>query len=570
MIKKLRLGTGLLVGGLLTSALTALFYLGRQAAGLPFVPFELFDWMARVLPGPLITFGIDLMIDTLRLLGISVVDTAKTAERAMAILQFVAGGAVAGAIFFALARWRQARPDWRVGLLAGAIFGLPAIIISLTMTGSEVNPIVILLWLGTLLLIWGATLGWAFTRLARAEAQAAAVSTPAADVPAEEEAPAAAEPVTATAETSTVEKLDRRQFLIRFGAATATITVVSGGLATVLASAEERRRQQAVEQAAAQATRQPGAPTPTPLPNANAEVMPVPGTRSEITPVEEHYQVFIQTEPTVIDGSEWVLPITGLVNNPLMLSIDDLRNNYERRDQFVTLSCISGRIGTSLISTTLWSGASVQEVLADVGVQDAARYLHITSGDGFYETVDLELINQDERIMFAYAWDDQPIPVDHGYPLRIWIPDRYGMKQPKWITGIEVIDEYREGYWVERSWDRVARVKSTSVIDTVAVDQIIEREGQRLVPVGGIAFAGDRGISKVEVRVDGGSWQEARLRQPLSGTTWVLWRYEWPFQEGDHTFEVRCYEGDGTLQILESSGARPDGATGIHSYEADL
>jgi len=341
----------------------------------------------------------------------------------------------------------------------------------------------------------------------------------------------------------------------------------------VLATAERRRQERAAIEAARQATRQAGeagGPTPTPLPNIDAQVMPVPGTRPEITPLEEHYKVFIQTEPTVIDGQAWVLPISGLVDNPLMLSIDDFRNNYERRDQFITLSCISGRIGTSLISTTLWSGASVQEVLADAGVQESARYLHITSGDGFYETVDLELINQDERIMFAYAWDDQPLPVDHGYPLRIWIPDRYGMKQPKWITGIEVIDEYREGYWVERSWDRVARVKSTSVIDTVAVDQIIERQGQRLVPVGGIAFAGDRGISKVEVRVDGGPWQEAQLRQPLSETTWVLWRYEWPFQEGDHTFEVRCYEDDGTLQILESSGARPDGATGIHSYDADL
>ncbi|MCA9932228.1 MAG: molybdopterin-dependent oxidoreductase, partial [Anaerolineales bacterium] len=195
-----------------------------------------------------------------------------------------------------------------------------------------------------------------------------------------------------------------------------------------------------------------------------------------------------------------------------------------------------------------------------------AKYLDITSEDGFHESVALELINNDPRIMFCYDWDGQPLPKDHGFPLRIWIPDRYGMKQPKWITGIEVTDEYRQGYWVERNWSETAQVKTTSVIDTVAVDNIIEKGLQRLVPIGGIAWAGDRQISKVEVRVDGGDWQEADLRTPLSETTWVIWRYDWPFVDGEHTFEVRTYEGTGTPQIAEQSPQRPDGATGIHSY----
>jgi hypothetical protein len=227
-------------------------------------------------------------------------------------------------------------------------------------------------------------------------------------------------------------------------------------------------------------------------------------------------------------------------------------------------------VGTGLIGTTQWTGASAQEVLTSAGLQDAARYLFITSGDGFYETVDLDLIMADERIMFCYAWDGNTLPSDHGYPLRIWIPDRYGMKQPKWITGIEVVDEYREGYWVERNWDEVAQVKATSVIDTVAVDHIIEDGDQQLVPVGGIAYSGARGISKVEVRVDGGPWEEAQIRAPLSETTWLIWRYEWPFAAGDHTFEVRCTEADGTSQIEEDSAARPDGSSGIHSYDASL
>jgi hypothetical protein len=210
----------------------------------------------------------------------------------------------------------------------------------------------------------------------------------------------------------------------------------------------------------------------------------------------------------------------------------------------------------------------MQEVLADAGVQERARYLYISSADGFYETVPLDLINADERIMFCYDWDGHALPEDHGFPLRIWLPDRFGMKQPKWITSVEVTDQYIEGFWVERGWDEVAQVRATSVIDTIAVDAIIDNAGQRRVPVGGIAFSGDRGISKVEVRVDGANaWEPAQLRTPLSETTWVFWRYEWPFAEGHHTFEVRCAEGDGTPQIEEPMDAHPSGATGIHQMD---
>jgi DMSO/TMAO reductase YedYZ molybdopterin-dependent catalytic subunit len=144
------------------------------------------------------------------------------------------------------------------------------------------------------------------------------------------------------------------------------------------------------------------------------------------------------------------------------------------------------------------------------------------------------------------------------------------MKQPKWITGIEVVNHFQDGYWVERGWDIFARVNTTSVIDTVAVRSIIERDGQRLIPIGGIAYSGARGISKVEIQVDEGEWQQAQLREPLSETTWVIWRFEWPYQEGRHTFSVRCYEGDGTPQILEKSRLRPRGATGMHSMEKDI
>jgi hypothetical protein len=144
------------------------------------------------------------------------------------------------------------------------------------------------------------------------------------------------------------------------------------------------------------------------------------------------------------------------------------------------------------------------------------------------------------------------------------------MKQPKWIVSMELTDVENPGYWVERGWDRIAQVRATSVIDTVAVESVGTRDGQQIIPVGGIAWAGDRQISRVEVQVDGGEWQEARLRTPLSETTWVIWRYDWPFAEGDRTFRVRCFEGDGTMQIVDPADARPSGSTGIHSLEVEV
>jgi DMSO/TMAO reductase YedYZ molybdopterin-dependent catalytic subunit len=570
-MRKLGLGTGALVGALLTASLMGILYLGRQLFGLPFVPYELFNWLARVLPGDLVTFGIDLMIDTMLFLGISVVDTAKTAERIMAIVQFLALGSVAGAAFFAVMKLRQMQASLFSGLIMGALFGFPMIATSMVITQSTVPTLINFLWLVAMFLAWGAALSLVYGRLesidnATAVTETATAATATVTSDATEQSEIGAE-TTAVMENNSVEKIGRRQFLVRLGAATATVTVVSGGLGAVLATAERRRLEQALEDTMAHNTEGDGR---SPFPNANDPVVPVPGTRPEYTPIKDHYKVFLETEPTVIDGSTWVLPIMGLVDNPLMMTIDDFRDKYEPRDQYVTLTCISGRVGTGLIGTTMWTGASAQEVLADAGLQDDARYLFIGSGDGFYECVDLNLIMDDERIMFCYAWDGNVLPIDHGYPLRIWIPDRYGMKQPKWITSIEVTDEYRDGYWVERNWDQVAQVKATSVIDTVAVDHIIENGDQRLVPVGGIAYAGARGISAVEVRVDGGSWEPAQLRAPLSETTWVIWRYEWPFAPGDHTFEVRSREADGTPQIEEASDARPDGSSGIHSYEAAL
>ena len=233
-----------------------------------------------------------------------------------------------------------------------------------------------------------------------------------------------------------------------------------------------------------------------PLPNASAAVQPADGTRREFTPLESHYRIDINTSPPVINEKNWSLKFTGLLDKPISLSLNDLRR-YEPLHQFVTLSCISNPVGGDLIGTTRWTGVSLHRLLADLHLKPSASHLKIHSADGFFEIVPLEIINSDQRVMLTYAWDGVPLTIEHGFPLRIYIPDVHGMKQPKWIQSIEVTDHWEPGYWVVRGWDRTARMKATSVIDTISINMtIIDADHRTLVPIGGIAHAGARGISK--------------------------------------------------------------------------
>lgn len=528
--------SGALVGLLLAMPLLALFYVGFALFDLPFVPFDVLDWAARTLPGGVITFGIETMVTLITALQLGETSsTAKTAEHIMAIAGLLVTMTLAGAVFFALLRGRKPRGDLLLGAVLGAIIGVPVALISGSVNFiSPVNLPARAVWVIGLFAAWGVTLNWAWTRLA---APAAAPGPPPAGV--------------------TV--IDRRTFLVRLGGAAAAVTVIGTGLGSLFDERSDTERLAAVP--AGDAELPPG------LPNAGDPVQPAPGTRLEYTPLADHYRIDISALPPRLDGKTYTLPITGLVDHPLELTLDDIRA-YDSVDQFVTLACISNPIGGDLIGTTRWTGVPMQRILADAGLQDGAGYLRIYGGDGFDETVDLEAIMNDERIMLTYAWDGQPLTEEHGFPLRIYIPDRYGMKQPKWITHIDVVAGYEDGYWVRRGWDEVARMRATSVIDTVAVNAVYEENGMLLVPVGGIAHAGARGIAKVEVQVDDGAWVEAQLRQPLSETTWVIWRYDWPFVEGRHTFAVRCVETSGAPQLADSAPPPPSGATGIHTRSA--
>jgi hypothetical protein len=187
----------------------------------------------------------------------------------------------------------------------------------------------------------------------------------------------------------------------------------------------------------------------------------------------------------------------------------------------------------------------------------------MTAVDGFYESMPVSEA-MDDRTLLVYQMNGQPLPIEHGYPLRVYIPNHFGMKQPKWLISLEVIDHHASGYWVDRGWDNQAIPPTTSVMDAVDAEGYDPKTG--LLPVGGIAYAGARGISKVEVQVDNGPWAAAELRTPpLSPLTWVQWRYFWKSQIGQHIFRVRAYDGTGQLQVESPAPPEPTGATGIDS-----
>jgi len=549
---KLPIWMGALVGALLTPPLMALLFLGERFAGLPFLPFDFFNWIARILPGPLVTFGIDRIVDLIIGLGLgdNLDAAAKTAEQTIGLFTFWILGVVAAALFFVLLERLDLKKlgslGNNVGIVFGLIVGLPFLLISLAVNVSSTAPLLVqIIWVGLLYAGYGTAHTWVHATLMAAGTEKAKSS-------AEDEAPHA-------------QRLDRRQFLVRLGGATATLTVVGSGLAALFNTTTRVSSGDSAVASNAGSTL-----------DLSSGLQPAPGTRPEITPVPEHYRIDILSGslPTIPD--DYKLLIGGLVENPVEWTLDEIRQ-MPAVSEYITMGCISNRVGGSLISTVKWTGVPMQHIIDQIKPSEDTVALRIESVDGFDEYVSLDLIQEDERIMLAYAFDDQPLPLRNGFPLRIHIPNRFGMKQPKWITRIDAVDSHEDGYWVRRGWSATAIVKTTSVIDTVATENIFSDDsGQMFVPVGGIAWSGDRGISKVQVRIDGGEWVDTELRDPISDRTWYIWRYDWPFQEGTHIFEVRCFEGeinaqgDPTMQIEEMTGSRPDGATGFHGIRASI
>jgi DMSO/TMAO reductase YedYZ molybdopterin-dependent catalytic subunit len=289
----------------------------------------------------------------------------------------------------------------------------------------------------------------------------------------------------------------------------------------------------------------------------------VAGISPNITPVRDFYVVSKNFVDPSIPATGWHLSVGGMVDKPLSLSFTDLQGLPKTRE-YVTLECISNNVGGPQISTGDFAGVSLRDLLAMAGPQAAGTWVAFKARDGYQESLQMSLIQAAPEILVAYELDGAPLPEAHGYPARMLIPGHYGMKGPKWLDSITVVDHESGGYWEQQGWDHNAVVKTMSRID-VPGEGDIAKLGPLLLA--GVAFAGSRGIAKVEYSTDAGkTWAEAPFQPPLSPLTWVLWQTQWtPAAEGAYTLQVRATDKTGALQSSTKANSYTSGASGYHT-----
>jgi DMSO/TMAO reductase YedYZ molybdopterin-dependent catalytic subunit len=289
---------------------------------------------------------------------------------------------------------------------------------------------------------------------------------------------------------------------------------------------------------------------------------------SEVTDNRVFYRVDINPIPPQLDFDTWRLNVHGKVNNAETLDKNTLLQ-LATVDEYGTLECVSNSINppAGLISNAKWTGVPLATLLKQTGLLAGSNYVVFRCADGYTVGVPIERALEPGALL-AYKMNDVMLPNEHGFPLRAIVPGIYGMMNAKWITEIEVTDQVYLGYWQERGWSNDARIKTTSIIYYPTSNVQVNSS----TPIAGVAFAGDRGISKVEVSVDGGNtWNEATLKPPCSPDSWVLWAYEWtPTATGTANIIVRATDGQGQLQDPTVVQPFPNGASGYSTIQVTV
>lgn len=279
------------------------------------------------------------------------------------------------------------------------------------------------------------------------------------------------------------------------------------------------------------------------------------GLSSRITAAEDFYVVDEEIIDPDIDPVAWRLSVSGIVDRPFEVTYDELLA-MSAVEQDTTLECISNPVGGDLISTARWTGVPLPALLARAGPRTGALEVVARAVGGYSDSISIEDAQRPDTLV-AIGMNGNALPREHGFPARLLAPRYYGMKQPKWLTSLEVVDAPYRGYWENRGWVKAAVVKTMSRVDTV------ERTGGGWV-IAGVAFAGDRRIERVEVSLDGGaSWQEARLETALSRQTWRRWLLPLGDQAPESAV-VRATDGSGMQQTSQVAPPHPDGASGYH------
>ena len=355
--------------------------------------------------------------------------------------------------------------------------------------------------------------------------------------------------------SATMPDWSRRSFMVR----TATV-----GVAAIVAGIGGRlllERQRSPGGPAIALPPATGVATP---PDAGMDLSTtVTGLTPLVMPNDDFYRIDTALLYPTPSTADWTLRIHGLVDRETTLTWDELLG-LPMFEQYVTIACVSNEIGGDLVGNAKWTGVKLREVLALAGVQSSATQLVGRSVDGWTAGMPTAWIMDPAREpMIAVQMNDEPLPPVHGFPARLIVPGLYGyVSATKWLAELELTTlESFDGYWVPLGWSKEAPILTQSRIDTPRIGQSV---AAGRVPVAGIAWAPDRGISKVEVAVDG-QWREARLARPISDTTWVQWVLDWDAPPGSHTIAVRATDGTGALQEERRTPPAPDGARGWHS-----
>ncbi|UCH27525.1 MAG: molybdopterin-dependent oxidoreductase [Trueperaceae bacterium] len=291
----------------------------------------------------------------------------------------------------------------------------------------------------------------------------------------------------------------------------------------------------------------------------------LPGMSAEITATEDHYQVSKNVFNPRVTEPDWKLTVQGAVENELDVTLSDLKQlpSVERTS---TLICISNQVGGDLVGNSLWTGVRLADLLEMAQPRKDASEVIVWAADNYSDSFSLEAALHPGSLL-AYFQNGEPLTTDHGFPTRLLIPGIYGMKSVKWVVSIEVADQDHLGYWQTRGWSDLAEVKTMSRIDT----QTATRLSDGSVAIGGIAFAGLRGINAVEVSVDGGThWQHAEIDRAVNELSWTLWGFRWEAEPGVYTVLVRATDGQGITQTSERARPLPDGASGHHSLRVKV
>jgi DMSO/TMAO reductase YedYZ molybdopterin-dependent catalytic subunit len=345
---------------------------------------------------------------------------------------------------------------------------------------------------------------------------------------------------------------DRRRFLIWAGGAAAV-----GVLAALAGSASQTGRR--AIQAVRDGVRLPRpATTATVPPGAELDV---DGITPLITPNRDFYRIDTALRVPEIDPSGWSLRIHGLVDREVTVTWDNLLA-LPLAESTTTLVCVSNEVGGDLIGTAVWLGHPIRELLAKAGPQPGADMVLSRSIDGFTAGTPIEALQDDRNAILAVGMNGEPLPLEHGFPVRMVVPGLYGyVSATKWVTELEVtrFDE-ASAYWTDRGWGARGPIKLSSRID-------VPRQGQPLIAgpvvVAGVAWHPHTGIAAVHLQVDDGPWLETELSRPISADTWVQWRIEWDAPRGAHTLRVRATGADGEVQTSTERPVVPDGSTGL-------